>query len=455
MPEDKNCTLHPSLHAVGSCSRCKRPFCLDCLDMETGSILCPDCKKGKVVMPAPATPVPSPMPTPVPVPKPAAAAPTPPSMSPPGMGGSPLNFKNKGLDDDPLGLLGGGPSSGAPKMEASKPIMPPPMAPKPVAAPPPLSNPVPTGLPLDLAQLGTRSVTPPAASKPSMDLDDLMGGSAPSLPKAPVAPLSPKPFEGAPTPTPFSPGPMPGLSVEPVNKQKQAFSLVKIWAKYLVKQAYHIFDPIAKKLKIPTYALLGGTGLIVFVLFVDLVTWLDRPAIAIAKTVPPIHIIKVTSGQISEMDVTAYSELQNQLQTLGFSPLIQMTVPQLPSPNYFDVAIKEDVGAYSEILKLPGQIAPHLSFVTVFGNGVWCSTNGWQGTNQELEFLNSEYDPNLPVDQLYVKHVQRVEKLKKDKDLQVQAMSENRYIAALSDHLRWFLVKKDIQGYQADFNLWH
>ncbi len=40
-------------------------------------------------------------------------------------------------------------------------------------------------------------------------------------------------------------------------------------------------------------------------------------------------------------------------------------------------------------------------------------------------------------------------------DWQVQAMGENRYIAALSDHLRWYLNKKDIQGYQADFKLWH
>ncbi len=97
--------------------------------------------------------------------------------------------------------------------------------------------------------------------------------------------------------------------------------------------------------------------------------WLNRPAVAMADTVPSIHMVQVNSGQISEMDVTTYTDLQNQVQTMGFTPLMQMTVPQLPSPNFFDVGMKENIGTYSEILKKTGTITPHLSFVTVFTNG--------------------------------------------------------------------------------------
>jgi hypothetical protein len=72
-----------------------------------------------------------------------------------------------------------------------------------------------------------------------------------------------------------------------------------------------------------------------------------------------------------------------------------------------------------------------------------------------MDYLVSEYYPNDTPDQLYIQHIQTLEKLKQDKGWQVQNMGENRYMAALSDHLRWFLNKKDIQGYQADFKLWH
>jgi hypothetical protein len=155
------------------------------------------------------------------------------------------------------------------------------------------------------------------------------------------------------------------------------------------------------------------------------------------------------------MDVTGYMEIQNQLQTMGFTPVLQMTVPQIPAPNFFDVGMKESIGTYSEILKIPGQITPHLSFTTVFTNGIWYSTNAWQGTQHEMAYLISEFYPQDTPEQLYIKHVQGVEKFKKEKDWQVQLMSENRYMAALSDHLRWFLNKKDIPGWKADFNLWH
>jgi hypothetical protein len=28
-------------------------------------------------------------------------------------------------------------------------------------------------------------------------------------------------------------------------------------------------------------------------------------------------------------------------------------------------------------------------------------------------------------------------------------------MAALTDHLRWFIVKKEVPSYRADFNLWY
>jgi hypothetical protein len=278
----------------------------------------------------------------------------------------------------------------------------------------------------------------------------------------PVRPPFPKaPSLGAPTltpggsaPSPFSVDSSAGI-VPPPPKKNKIISLTKIWAKYLIRRSYEMFDPLAKKLHVPTYVFLILLAGLITAAVIGLGTILNRPSVAMAETIPAIHIIKVNSSQVSEMDVTTYTDLQNQVQGMGFTPLIQMTVPQLPSPNFFDVGIKDDIGIYSEILKMPGQITPHLSFVTVFTNGVWFSTNGWQGDNQTMEYLVSEFYPTATPDQLYVKHVQALEKLKQEKDWQVSGMNENRYVAALSDHLRWFLVKKDIQGYKADFNLWH
>lgn len=246
---------------------------------------------------------------------------------------------------------------------------------------------------------------------------------------------------------------MTGLPAMP--KKNKFLSLSKIWTKYLVRRSYEMFDPVAQKLKIPTYVFLILMAGLISGLLVGLVAFLNRPSVTLAETIPAIHIVKVNAGQVSEMDVTTYADLQNQLQQMGFTPLLQMTVPQIPSPNFFDVGIKEDISTYSEILKFPGQITPHVSFVTVFANGVWFSTNGWPGDNQNKTYQISEFYPNIPPDQLYIKHVQAVEKLKQEKDWQAANMNENRYMVALSDNLRWFLVKKDIPAYQADFKLWH
>lgn len=231
--------------------------------------------------------------------------------------------------------------------------------------------------------------------------------------------------------------------------------MAKIWAKYLVRHSYEMFDPLAQKLHVPTYVFLALLVLVLGGGIAGILSVVNKPKVALVDRIQPLHFIQVSSAQISEMDITSYTELLNQIKAMGFAPILQATIPQLPSSNFFDVYTKGDAGTYAEILKMPGQITPHLSFVTVFSNGVWYSTNGWTGKNQELEFLKSEFYPADNADQLYVKHIQGVEKARQEKDWQVQSMGENRYMAALSDHIRWFLDKKNLQAYQADFALWH
>src|SRR5258708_20053619 len=99
MPADVKCMTHGDKPASGYCSRCQMPYCVDCLDVEMGQPLCKICKSKFS----------------------AAASPAP---APPGAG-SPLNFKGKGLDDDPLGLFVGGPGS-APAPKFNPPQTPPP-----------------------------------------------------------------------------------------------------------------------------------------------------------------------------------------------------------------------------------------------------------------------------------------------------------------------------------------
>jgi len=209
------------------------------------------------------------------------------------------------------------------------------------------------------------------------------------------------------------------------------------------------------KIKIPFIALVAG-----FLVFLGIVGWvaasaLSEPSIRIADSVAPIQIVQVDSGQIADMDITTYSDIEAKLQAMQFTSFIQMTVTELPSPNFFNVQMKPEAGTYAEVIKMPGQLKPVLSYVTVFTNGVWYSTNGWDGKNQELEYLVSVFDPADDPDQLYVAHIQGVDKLKSDKGWETQTMSEDRYMAALSDHVRWYLDYKNIAGYQADFADWH
>ncbi len=581
MPEN-NCVNHFDRTAVGFCSRCNNPVCLDCLDLELGQPLCVNCKGKKAgAMPAvpkappplinpvekkdppmtapgtqaskmplggfdaksdplkiiqttlPPSPIldmnpfppkanpgapPAPskpaVPAPVHLPpinlnpaapkispvmpptasKPVAQAPinfSSPNLAPlskanpaPVMkaptpapaattGSSPLSFKGKDLGDDPLGLFGGpsAPAKPAPEPSVKPAVEPPAMVIKPVE--PPIETKKPAVEPPLKPDLGLSSLgavpkqpapqmdavakAPEAAKKQPLpyDLETLIQEPKPLRPPFPEA-HAPEP-NASPVPShlPFPSGPVPPIPVTPVKKKHKILLLGKIWLKFLGRRSYEIFEPTAKKLKLPTYVFLILLAAVSAALLTGIITLIHRPSVALADTIPPIHIVQVNAGQIGEMDVTTYSDLQGQIQKMGFTSILQMTIPQLPSPNFFDVSMKEDIGTYAEILKTPGQITPHLSFVTVFTNGTWLSTNGWDGTAQETDEHISGFYPGDSPDQLYVKHVAAVDKMKQGRDLQTQIMSENRYMAALSDHLRTFLVKKDIPAYKADFALWH
>jgi hypothetical protein len=212
---------------------------------------------------------------------------------------------------------------------------------------------------------------------------------------------------------------------------------------------------LSGRLKVPVHLIAG----LFLLLVVGIVIWLAGkmapPPVETVQTVPIIQVVPIPSSQVSDLDVTAFADLQDQLGPLNFSQITQMTVPQLPTPNFFDVGIKPEASMYCEVLKMPDQVAPHLSFITVFTNGIWYSTNGWTGNDQRLEYLVSEFLPTASAKQLYDQHAQGVEELRKKNGWQPQSVSLNRYIAALSDHLRWYITSQNIPAYQADFNSWH
>jgi len=231
--------------------------------------------------------------------------------------------------------------------------------------------------------------------------------------------------------------------------------VIKQWLRFYFYKLIGVLEPAAKKLRVPA----GVLAVLVLILAAGAV-WgisllIPAGSVKLVDSIPPLHVVEVAANQISEMDITAYTEFQNQLQTMGFNDILECTLPQLPNTNFMEVGMKPDVGTYSEIIKFPGTINPKVSFVTTFTNGIWFSTNGWTGTSQENSWQVSEFFPDTPVDQLYVKHVQRVQQMISDNGWQTQAMSENRYLAALSDQVRTFLSTKKVPAYQAQFPLWH
>jgi len=214
------------------------------------------------------------------------------------------------------------------------------------------------------------------------------------------------------------------------------------------------FDSLGKKFKVPGYLF---AAILLVLLAGGLTFFFQKPGSSVVKvvdSVPQITIVSMDASQVTNLDITAFTELYTHLGQLGFIQILQMSVPQL-LPNFFDVGMKEDEGIYSEIIMMPNQIAPRLSFVTVFTNGVWYSTNGWAGTNQQLDYLQSEFYPDQTPEQLYDQHKQGIQKLQTANGWQIQSASQNRYMADLSDHLRWYLKFKNVSADQIDFASWH
>jgi hypothetical protein len=383
-----------------------------------------------------------------------------------------LNFKGRGLDDDPFGLFG------TPKPAVQPPATPetPPPSDQVLddqePAMPPLASPKPSLPDLDfsktspVSKLEAPKLTPPSypvppqpAAAPPRIVTEALGAEVlppqaeSSLPELPDPSLSIPPGYGE-VPA-LEPLPQ---TVQPAEKGLSFHDLLilaKQWTRFYFHKALGFLEPVSKKLHIPE----GILAVLAIVLLAGLI-WgagalMPAPAYKLVDVIPPLHVVEVAANQISEMDITAYTEFQNQLQTMGFTDILQCTLPQLPNTNFLDVGMKPDVSTYSEIIKFPGTIVPKVSFVTAFTNGVWYSTNGWAGTGQENNWQVSEFFPDAPLDQLYVKHVQRVQQMQTDNGWQAQTLNENRYMAALSDEVRTFLVTKKISAYQADFALWH
>jgi hypothetical protein len=428
------------------------------------------------------TPQPNP-PIVSPAPAPAATKPSAGNIS-----SSPLNFKGKGLEDDPFGIFGSS------------------------------ASPAPKTVPLPSTPSADQVMDDQAISTPSAPIGHSLGHTASPFPASrkpdglpPISELgfvSPKPDPNMEAPSPLAPkmptpappaGP-PKLKLDPMGKpgvapatvpDSREFSapslsvpsgfgevlvsdplpqttqpggkhrptgllmIAKQWGRFYLQKWMGMLEPLSKKLHLPV-GVLAGLVLVVLVGAVSGgIALLPAPDIRLVSSVPPVHLVEMSTNQISEMDITAYSDFQSQLQNMGFTDLIEFNLPQLPNTNFMHVGMKSDVGTYCEIIKFPGSIAPKVSFVTVFTNGTWFSTNGWSGTDQNKAWQISEFFPDSAPDQLYVKHVQRVQQLSSDNGWQVQAMSVNRYIAALSDEIRTYVVQNKIPAYKADFELWH
>jgi hypothetical protein len=542
------CTNHPDVGAVGKCFQCKKFFCLDCLDLDTGKPICKDCLAGKpeeaAVVPPPVEPEPiveEPLPTP---PEPVMEAPVFSPIEPveekTDVSLNDLDVAAKEPEEikQPAFKVTGNlafmdsPSDSA--VSANKPIeevkAAPPAASKvtgPLAfmdAPndTPKPNPVedkkemPAFIPpkpvipsVEAKPKANPTELPPLIFKPMKSLDnDPLGlfkenaappGLNPSVPKSPAPTVMPTP---APMPTPKPVEPLPAVSFPPMPdfEMKKPAHVSNVDMAGMMKKLdttgkapvpakdikvnsptpqnistqqphdpkkvllssfsslgmgfWKKFENFSGKLKIPGYLLAA----ILFVLVAGGLTFFlqksSLPAVKVVDTIPQITIVSMDSSQVPNLDITAFTEMYTHLGQLGFIQILQMTVPQL-LPNFFDVGMKEDEGIYSEILMMPNQIAPRLSFVTVFTNGVWYSTNGWAGTGQQLDYLVSEFYPDQTPEQLYDQHKQGIQKLQTANGWQVQNASQNRYMADLSDHLRWYLKFKNISADQLDFASWH
>lgn len=341
-------------------------------------------------------------------------------------------LKKKFLEDDPLGLFG-----------AKPPEPPPPSSPQTTSSPGRLKTPgalegTPKAPP---PEKESKAPLPPAFSSPGkpapggVDLDALLRDPPPKrppFPKAGASGIFPPPSLGA--------RPSARTKIPTTRKEK----LLAFWE----KQAARF------RLSVKSFTMAIG-GAVLALIASGVWFFSERTSVTPVENVLPLHLVKVQSRDMVAMDVSRYFDLDRRLEAMGFNRLLEFTVPQLPSPNYFDVRAAGQAPVYAEILVFPGSSMPKPAFVTPVEGGLWFATNGWAGEDIETEWRISRHYPDLSVDRLYVKHMENLQAYLKKTGLKAQPIRESRYAGALSDHLREFFARTKTLPRSSGPEHWH
>lgn len=343
-------------------------------------------------------------------------------------------LKKKFLEDDPLGLFGAKP-------------------PEPSPPPPPKTTPSP------------EAVKTPGASQeaPKAPLPEKEGEAPPAVPSPSASPGKPAPGgvdldallrEPPPKRPPFpkagSSGvfPPPSTGARPSARMKIPITRKEKFLAFWEKQAARC------RLSVKNFTLAVG-GVVLALTAFGVWFFSERTSVTPVESVLPFHLVKVQSRDMVAMDVSRYFDLDRRLEAMGFNRLLEFTVPQLPSPNYFDVHAAAQAPVYAEILVFPGSSTPKMAFVTPVEGGLWFATDGWEGKDVETEWRISRHYPGLSVDRLYVKHMENLQAYLKKTGLKAQPVRESRYVGALSDHLREFFARTKALPRSSGPEHWH
>jgi hypothetical protein len=173
----------------------------------------------------------------------------------------------------------------------------------------------------------------------------------------------------------------------------------------------------------------------------------------LVDSIIPLHEVRLEVTQVVDLDISTYLDLETKLTQMGFTPLIKITVPEIPSPNLFSVYLKADTNSYGIILKVPGSNTPRLSYVSFLSSNMWLSTNGWAAQKKEMDKLFSQSFPGMAPDALWKQHLAKINQFMQS-GVGLQRASDYRFLSALSDHLRWFISIRNIPPFKAQFEDW-
>lgn len=329
---------------------------------------------------------------------------------------------------DPLHLFDPKPAAAAPVSSRppweNPPVAPPEPAPKPPSfAPGAVNAPTPAADPLHLFD-GSAPPVPKAAS--SADLPPFEGLNGTGVP--------PKDFSAPPPPRPRV-----KLAQEEEGEDVPFFQELK--AKWV------------QKTHVPMWAWTLLLVLIALGIAGTLAKSFIKPPVQLTDSLPALHPTRTDVKEVVGLDITSYLDLDGKVKQLGFGPLVGLSVPEIPSPNFLSVYVNTVTKTYAVLVMRPGLNKVSLSFVNTLSTGTWLSTNGWDVKGGSLEKLDSESAPQAPPAALWALHQKRLEKA-----LQGGVESTNanqwRFLCALTDHLRWFMSFKDIPAYKAAFEDW-